>query len=65
MQAAVISMGGIKAFDTYGAWLLERLTMIAPGAGTCRFSTATTAISGVFEEVRHRRTARAISIRTR
>lgn len=54
MDAAAINMRGIEAFDTYGAWLLERLTRSRQTRGqSLRILDLADRYQGLLEEMRH------------
>lgn len=54
MRATVINMRGIEAFDTYGAWLLERLTRAGRARGQdLRVLDLAERYQGLLEEVHH------------
>jgi len=53
-RATVINMHGIEAFDTYGAWLLERLTRARHARGQdLRVLDLAERYQGLLEEVHH------------
>jgi phospholipid/cholesterol/gamma-HCH transport system permease protein len=54
MRATAINMQGIEAFDTYGAWLLERLARAGHTRGQdMRILALDNRYRGLFEEVQH------------